>query len=521
MSFLAVLSLRVRLLAAFGFIAFAGVVAGAAAVYGLQRVDQEASTLYQKHMLGLSAVKEAEIHLVQVARYRAQYARAGSQEARAKYRTLFEHHLDEARKSLDRAAPTLVLAHNRALLAQTNEALNAYLPVGRAFLTAIDTTAPMPLAPEIEQHNQTAVAAFQNVTDLTAKLSSVKEEVGAQAAAQVHDTYQDVSTVVMVLASLAVVSALVLGRLMSSSVLNQIGGEPGNAVKLARKIASGDLSTPIQLRAGDEHSILAAMGNMQARLQDVVGGIRGAAGNIATASSQIAAGNADLSHRTEEQAGNLQTTASTMVQLSTAVQQNATHAIEAAAMAKEATQAAVTGGETVEKVVSTMSDISDASRQIGDIIGVIDGLAFQTNILALNAAVEAARAGEQGRGFAVVAGEVRSLAHRSSEAAREIKRLITMSGERVQAGATQVQDAGLAIESMVRQVQQMAALIEEISEATREQTAGIAEVTSSVSHLDDATQQNASLVEQSAAATDGLSRQAAGLLQSVSVFKLA
>ncbi|WP_298013717.1 methyl-accepting chemotaxis protein [uncultured Aquabacterium sp.] len=521
MSLLAALPLRARLLAAFCLIAFAGVVAGAAAVYGLQRVDQEASTLYQKHMLGLSAIKEAEIHLVQVARYRAQYARAGSQEARSQYRTLFEQHLSEARKWLDQAAPTLVLPANRALLAQTNEALNAYLPVGRAFLAAMDTTEPVPLAPEIEQHNQAAVAAFKQVTDLTEKLSAVKEEVGAQAASQVHETYKDVSAVVVVLASLAVVSALALGRLMSSSVLNQIGGEPHHAVRLARKIASGDLSTPLHLRAGDEHSILAAMSDMQTRLQDVVGGIRGAAGNIATASSQIAAGNADLSHRTEEQAGNLQTTASTMVQLSTAVQQNANHAAQAAAMAKEATQAAVTGGETVEKVVSTMSDISDASHQIGDIIGVIDGLAFQTNILALNAAVEAARAGEQGRGFAVVAGEVRSLAHRSSEAAREIKRLITMSGERVQAGATQVQEAGMTIESMVQQVQQMAALIEEISEATREQTAGIAEVTSSVSHLDDATQQNASLVEQSAAATDGLSRQAAGLLQSVSVFKLA
>lgn len=521
MSFIASFSLRSRLLAAFCLIAFAGVVAGAAAVLGLQRVDREASTLYEKHMLGLSAIKEAEIHLVQVARYRAQFARAGSLQTRAQYRELFEEHLREAKKWLTKAEPTLVIEKNKLLLRDVELALDAYVPTGRGFLAAVDETDPVPLPPEIERRNTLAVEAFKGVTDRTATLTALKEKVGEEAAAKVKSTYEEVTYIVIALAVIAVASALVLGGVMSSSVLDQVGGEPSSAVQLARRIASGDLSTPIDLKAGDQDSILAAMKEMQTRLQDVVGSIRGTAGNIATASSQIAAGNADLSYRTEEQASKLQTTASTMVQLSTAVEQNASNAGQAAAVAKAATQAALAGGETVDKVVSTMSDISNASRQIVDIIGVIDGLAFQTNILALNAAVEAARAGEQGKGFSVVAEEVRSLAHRSSEAAKEIKRLITTSGKRVEAGAAQVQEAGTAIGSMVQQVQHMADLIEEISEATREQTTGIAEVSSSVSHLDEVTQQNASLVEQSAAATEGLSRQAAGLLQSVSVFRLS
>jgi len=521
MSLLSALSLRMRLLAAFAVVALAGVVSGAVAVAGLHRVNEGTHVLYERHLLGLSAIKEAEIHLVQVARHRAQYARAGSMAARDKSRASFEQHVTETRRWLDQAAPLLVADETRALHRATLEALNAYLPVGRAFLATVDATPPMAVSPEVERSNLAAVQAFDLVTDKMALLSHQKEQAGEVAAGESEQTYQRVIYAVAGFSALAVVAALGLGWWMSSAVIRQIGGEPDRAVRLARRIAEGDLSTVIDVPRGDTNSIMAAMKEMQARLHEVVQTIRGAAGNIATASSQIAAGNADLSTRTEMQAGNLQTTAATMVQLSTAVQHNASHADEAATMARDATVAAEVGGQTVDKVVSTMNDISRDSSQIGDIIGVIDSLAFQTNILALNAAVEAARAGEQGRGFAVVAAEVRSLAHRSSDAAREIKRLITTSGERVQAGAAQVQEAGSTIEDMVNQVRRMAALIEEINHATREQTQGIAEVSASVTHLDDVTQQNASLVEESAAATDGLSRQASSLLQSVSVFKLA
>jgi methyl-accepting chemotaxis protein len=513
-------SLRTRLLAAFALIALTGLTGGVAAIIGLRMVSVEATTLYEKHLLGLSAIKEAEIHLVQVARYRAQFARASTNELRQHDRDLIEHHLQEARRWLQQAAPTLVTQRDQQALRDLNQQLDAYIPTGRAFVEAVARTELPSPQPELDRLNQAAIDAFKPVTDRAEQLSKHKEEVGAEGERKSQETLSAVASTVIGLSLFALVAAVGLGIKISANVLRQIGGEPESAVELARQVAAGDLSTPIQLQAQDATSILAAMKDMQTHLHEVVSRIRASADSIATASSEIAAGNADLSQRTEHQANDLQTTSSTMSQLRAAVEQNASSSDRAATMARSATQAAEGGGAAVARVVATMNDISTASRQISDIIGVIDSIAFQTNILALNAAVEAARAGEQGKGFAVVAAEVRSLAHRSSEAAQEIKSLITMSAERVENGASQVEEAGKTIDAMVLQVKQMAGLIEEISAATREQTSGIAEVGQSLSNLDDATQRNAALVEQSAAATDSLSRQASELLQSTSVFRL-
>jgi methyl-accepting chemotaxis protein/methyl-accepting chemotaxis protein-1 (serine sensor receptor) len=293
------------------------------------------------------------------------------------------------------------------------------------------------------------------------------------------------------------------------------------AIAIARRVASGDLSSRIEVRSRNElGELLGALKAMNESLTNVVASVRSSSDSIATGSTQIATGNADLSHRTETQATSLQQTAASMEQLTHTVKNNAEVALEAEQLAKSASSVATQGGQTVDQVVSTMEQISAASRKISDIIGVIDGIAFQTNILALNAAVEAARAGEQGRGFAVVAGEVRSLAQRSAQAAREIKTLINDSVEKVEVGSQQVNAAGRTMSDIVRQVQSVSNLIAEISSATNAQTADIGQVSHAVSKLDEVTQQNSALVEQSAAAAESLQAQAARLVEAVAVFRI-
>ena len=326
----------------------------------------------------------------------------------------------------------------------------------------------------------------------------------------------------LMLAGLA--GLLLLSTLLALSfvrgILRQLGGEPAYARDVVQRIAEGDMSQPVRVAAGDATSLLAAMAQMQARLVDVVSHVRQNSDSLATASSQIAQGNLDLSGRTEEQASGLQATAAAMDELSATVSQNADNALQAKQLALGAAEVAARGGRVVGQVVETMKGINTSSRKIAEIIGVIDGIAFQTNILALNAAVEAARAGEQGRGFAVVATEVRSLAGRSADAAREIKGLINASVERVEQGTSLVDQAGATMTEVVAAVQRMNDIMGEISAASAEQSAGVAQVGKSVTQMDRVTQQNAALVEQSAAAAASLKDQAQQLVQAVAVFKL-
>jgi methyl-accepting chemotaxis protein len=294
------------------------------------------------------------------------------------------------------------------------------------------------------------------------------------------------------------------------------------AIAIAHRVADGDLGSRIEVHSRNElGQLLESLKHMNANLVTIVGSVRESSDSIAIGAGQIATGNADLSNRTEQQAGSLQQTASSMEQLTAAVSANAEAANAAEKLAKSATEVATRGGATVAAVVATMDEISASSRKIGDIIGVIDGIAFQTNILALNAAVEAARAGEQGRGFAVVASEVRSLAQRSAQAAREIKTLIAASVEKVEAGSRQVGDAGRTMGDIVDQVRRVNDLIVEISAATGDQSGGINQVGEAVQHLDRVTQQNAALVEESAAAAESLRQQAARLVGAVSAFRTA
>jgi methyl-accepting chemotaxis protein len=318
-----------------------------------------------------------------------------------------------------------------------------------------------------------------------------------------------------------VVAGLVVGTLVAVRTTRSIQQPIDDALRVAERIAAGDLSVEVRASRADELGrLLHAMAAMQERLRELVGEIRHSSESIQLASREVASGNADLSQRTELAAGNLQQTASSMEQLTGTVQASAASAHQANQLAAAASSAASQGGEVVSQVVSTMDEIHGASRKIADIIGVIDGIAFQTNILALNAAVEAARAGEQGRGFAVVASEVRSLAQRSAEAAREIKALIGSSVERVEAGSRLVGEAGTQMTEIVASVQRVSAIIGEITHATQEQSAGIGQVNTAVTQLDQMTQQNAALVEQSAAAAESLREQAQRLAQVVGAFRL-
>jgi len=321
------------------------------------------------------------------------------------------------------------------------------------------------------------------------------------------------------LAIFAALVALVLSLKMQSALRRELGCDPADARTALAAIAKGDLTANIA-NAGGSDSVAGVLTEMDAALKKLVTEVRDAASGIAIASSEIAQADNDLSSRTESQASALEQTSASMEQLSAAVKQNADSARQANQLAQSASTVAVQGGEVVARVVDTMKGINEASRKISDIISVIDGIAFQTNILALNAAVEAARAGEQGRGFAVVASEVRNLAGRSAEAAKEIKALISASVDRVEQGTSLVDQAGTTMSEVVSSIRQVTDIMGQISNASDEQSLGVSQVGAAVSQMDEATQQNAALVEEMAAAASSLKSQAQDLVQTVSVFKL-
>lgn len=358
----------------------------------------------------------------------------------------------------------------------------------------------------------------------TQLLESAAEKIQARSQLAAKNAAASAQTALWTSISLMLAVALggmVFIVLFAKKIHRQLGGDPSEAASIADQVTQGNLSAAIHLEPGDNSSIMAQMQQMQNSLINLVSKVRSNAESVATASAEIASGNHDLSSRTEQQASAIEQTAASMEELNSTVKQSSENAVQANQLAMNASKVATEGGVVVSKVIETMKGINDSSRKISDIISVIDGIAFQTNILALNAAVEAARAGEQGRGFAVVASEVRSLAQRSAEAAKEIKALITASVERVEQGTLLVDQAGATMSDVVSAIRKATDLMGEISAATREQSTGVAQVGQAITQLDQTTQQNAALVEEMAAAASSLSSQAQELVQTVGTFQYA
>ncbi|MCS0613946.1 methyl-accepting chemotaxis protein [Massilia kyonggiensis] len=410
------------------------------------------------------------------------------------------------------------LPEEKSLLNQVKEAEGAAMPAiakaSELYLAnnAMDATRVM--VKEIRPAQKKWLDALDQLGKLEDKLNT-QSQVDAEAA------FASARNFMLVLLALAVALGILAATVITRGLLKQLGGEPGYTAKIAGSIAEGDLSIAIDTKSSDRGSLLIEMKQMRNSLVDIVSQVRRGTHTITTASREIAAGNVDLSSRTELQASSLEKTASAMEELTSTVKQNADNAREANHLAATASDVARKGGEVVSQVVGTMGEINSSASKIADIIGVIDGIAFQTNILALNAAVEAARAGEQGRGFAVVASEVRNLAQRSAAAAKEIKQLIGDSVEKIGRGSKLVGQAGETMDEVVASVKRVTDIMSDIASASAEQSAGIEQVNLSIIEMDGMTQQNAALVEEAAAAFQSLQDQAAELQRVVSIFKLA
>ena len=402
---------------------------------------------------------------------------------------------------------------DRALLAAETAGLKSYDEV-RVKALALSDAGKMEEARDLLLAN---TVAFTKISDAFDAHGQYNMEIGKRSADEAAGALKQANTMAILIALLTIAGTATLGVMIARKLVKSLS----EAVHIAETVAAGDLTSQITVTSNDETGkLMQALKDMNANLVRIVGEVRTGTDTIATASSQIAAGNLDLSSRTEQQASSLEETASSMEEMTSTVRQNADNARQANVLAASASDVAIKGGTVVAQVVDTMGSINESARKIVDIISVIDGIAFQTNILALNAAVEAARAGEQGRGFAVVATEVRNLAQRSASAAKEIKTLINDSVEKVDAGSKLVDQAGLTMHEVVESVRRVSDIINEITSASSEQSSGIDQINQAVAQMDQVTQQNAALVEEAAAAAGSLQDQAGKLASVVSVFKV-
>ena len=512
------LKVSTRLLLLTGFLGVLLAVAGGMGVWGMGQTEAALKTVYEDRTVPAAQLAQIE-SLTMRNQLQLQEALIDPEPARVVQRLAqIEQQVAAADQTWQSYTSTYLTHDEKILVGQFAQARarfhSAALEPMKAALKAGDRErATRILMAEMP-------ALYAPVRDNLAALLKLQVDVAHSEYSTAEKRYAQVRAIAIGVVLLALGLAAALGAWISRSIRHALGAEPHEVKQVAEAVAAGRLDTTLPVRAGDETSVMATLQRMRDTLTQIVTGVRQNADSVATASAQIAAGNLDLSSRTEEQASALQQTAASMEQLSAAVQHNADNARQANQMASGASAVATQGGQVVGQVVETMKGIQDSSHRIADIIGVIDGIAFQTNILALNAAVEAARAGEQGRGFAVVASEVRSLAQRSAQAAREVKTLIQSSNERVAQGSCLVDQAGSTMREIEQAIARVTDIMGEISSASLEQATGVGQVNEAVTQMDQATQQNAALVEESAAAAESLRTQARQLVQAVAVFSL-
>lgn len=509
-----------RLLVGFLSVSLLGAIVAGIGIYYMSKIDSLATRMYEVELLGVSSIKEANINLIYIGRARANFMLSTTEEERAGNLHNIKKYILTTNAELQKAKPHFYSEKGKEIFARYEMLTREYeAQVWKGLDLAAKETLPQRSAELNEVLAQTRLSANQ-LDDMLTELSKQKEDNAKAASDQSSASYKAALTMMLVLVTCSVIAGISLGLLITRNINRQLGGEPRYAADIASRIAAGDLTGSIRTKSNDTSSLLFAMKTMSDSLASIVGNVRLGADTIATASSQIASGNHDLSARTEEQSASLEETASSMEELTSTVRQNMENARLVNQMAMSAAHIASRGGTVVAQVVETMGSIDASAKKIADIIGVIDGIAFQTNILALNAAVEAARAGEQGRGFAVVASEVRSLAYRSASAAKEIKILIGDSVEKVDAGGKLVAEAGTTMEEVVGSVKRVTDMVSEIMNASQEQSEGIEQINLAITQMDAVTQQNAALVEEASAAARSLQDQAGKLSVVVSVFKL-
>jgi methyl-accepting chemotaxis protein len=515
-------SLRARLFGMALVATLTGALGSAVGVFGMNRMQSELDRIVGMEMRGLDLARQSQVQLFEADLARANMMLASWDDQRAEAKKAFQSRTGQLKASLD-ALDAMYRQDSGSdgdvSHAQMRQALAEWFPQIEVFITKLESEPVGQLGMDairadlaVRTRTDKAVAALQKVVERRVVLAS-------QAQARSAQTHRSMLAWMAGATLLSMVVGLLIGWRVSGRVTRQLGAEPEELAAFAARIAAGDLTAPS--RAGEAaDSVLASMGQMQDTLARALGQVRQSTDAVASASAHIAQGNADLSVRTEMQAAHLQRTAVSMARISATMAEHAEHADKANRIAAHASGVAANGGVAVGRVIETMGHIHEASRRIVDIISVIDGIAFQTNILALNAAVESARAGEQGRGFAVVAGEVRQLAQRSASAAQEIKALITASVEKVEAGNLQVTAAGRTMSDVVDEVRKVGGLIGEISVSNTSLASGIAEANVAIGQIDHATQRNAALVEETAAAAESLRHEAEKLAEAVTVFKV-
>ncbi|MYM33277.1 methyl-accepting chemotaxis protein [Duganella sp. FT94W] len=514
------LKVKTKLLAGFLIVAAIGGAVGLQGILKASQINDLATDMYEQEVLGLRYAAEANIQLLASTRSIRNAILSYTAADRAHHLRELDKRLENVWRQMSEASRAVMRPEGKLLLSKTHDAFAEYEQSMRKAAELIGKE-------DVSDKRASSDYLLNVVRPMTDKVDGLMTELmeqkkhNADVLNQETDRIYAAIRINLILMTVScVIIGIFIGVYTSSRLTRQLGGEPAYAATIASRIAAGELNVQVETKSGDQTSLLFTINAMRQSLAEIVGQVRAGTDTIAVASNQIAAGNQELSARTEEQASSLEQTAASMEELSSTVKQNSAHSRQANDLAHSASAVAKKGGDAVMQVVQTMEAINHSSRQIVDIIGVIDSIAFQTNILALNAAVEAARAGDQGRGFAVVASEVRNLAQRSAAAAKEIKSLIENSVTKVEEGMVQVEVAGATMHDIVSSVNRVTSIMSDINHAGTEQAAGIEQINQAVVQMDQVTQQNAALVEEAAAATDALKAQANELSTLVGIFRI-